>query len=253
MNSDDLFEDVELATPSNTECKTKDVIDVGIRPTDPEWNDYVLGHFEKNEMFEKMPLCNGLRRVAELLMGRIVFSGPTQVFPPQGGNEIGRSTVVWRIEFEDGSAFSDVADSWEGNTDDMFCAFSTATAARAEGRALRKALRIRVVAAEEVTKKNTAAIAKSISLTKSIASTEGEYNDSERMTEKQENFIGNIKCKQLNVDVVKFFKEVLNVDVKKKVNKGQASEAIKKLNEYQATKSLIPDSILGYDSEWRNQ
>ena len=258
MSNDDLFEgligdDGELSTPSNTEVGTKDVISTGVSPTDPEWNDYVLGHFEKNEMFEKMPLCNGLRRVAELLMGRIVFSGPTQVFPPQGGNEIGRATVVWRIEFEDGSAFSDVADSWEGNTDDTFCVYNTATAAtRAEGRALRKALRIRVVAAEEVTKKNTAAIAKSISLTKSIASTEGEYNDSERMTEKQENFIGNIKCKQLNVDVIKFFKEVLKVDIKKKVTKGQASDAIQKLNEYQANKSLIPDSITGYDSDWRN-
>ena len=72
------------------------------------------------------------------------------------------------------------------------------------------------------------------------------------MTEKQENFIGNIKCKQLNVDVIKFFKEVLKTDVKKKVTKGQASDAIQKLNEYQANKSLIPDSITGYDSDWRN-
>ena len=107
---DDLFEDVELASPSNTNTAVKDVIDDGSpMPTDPKWNDYVLSLFEENELFDKMPLTNGLRRVAELLMGRIVFSGPSQVFPPQSGNEIGRSTVIWKIQFEDGSTFCDVA------------------------------------------------------------------------------------------------------------------------------------------------
>ena len=40
---DDLFEDVELASPSNTNTAVKDVIDDGSpMPTDPKWNDYVL-------------------------------------------------------------------------------------------------------------------------------------------------------------------------------------------------------------------
>ena len=201
---DDLFEDVELATPSNTDTSVKDVIEDGSPlPTDPKWNDYVLSLFEENELFDKMPLTNGLRRVAELLMGRIVFSGPSQVFPPQSGNEIGRSTVVWKIQFEDGSTFCDVADSWEGNTDDMFCVYSTATAAtRAEGRALRKALRLRVVAAEEVTKKDTAKIAQDISKKKGLDVSSSEYDSSGTMTGPQANFIDG-KSKQLNVDAQK--------------------------------------------------
>ena len=248
----DLFENVELATPSNTKVGTKDVIENGICPTDPEWNDYVLGHFEDNEMFEKMPLCNGLRRDAELLMGRIVFSGPIQVFPPSGGNEIGRSTVIWKVEFEDGSAFCDVADSWEGNTDDTFCVYNTATAAtRAEGRALRKALRIRVVAAEEVTKKNTAEIVKSISRTTGVQTTQGEYQTTGRMTENQERFIDG-KCKQLDIHPAKLFKDVFNLSVSKKIDKKQASDAIEKVNEYQQNKGSIPDSITGYQQDWRN-
>ena len=67
--------------------------------------------------------------------------------------------------------------------------FNTATAAtRAEGRALRKALRLKTVAAEEMTKKNTASIVRSISQTKQVA-TEGEYDNSQRMTDPQANFI----------------------------------------------------------------
>ena len=250
---DDLFEDVELATPSNTETSVKDVIDDGSPlPTDPKWNDYVLSLFEENELFDKMPLTSGLRRVAELLMGRIVFSGPSQVFPPQSGNEIGRSTVVWKIQFEDGSTFCDVADSWEGNTDDMFCVYSTATAAtRAEGRALRKALRLRVVAAEEVTKKDTAKIAQDISKKKGLDVSSSEYDSSGTMTGPQANFIDG-KSKQLNVDAQKILKEVANVVNVSKTTKKQASDVIEKLNEYQKKKDTIPTDFIGYNQDWKN-
>ena len=253
MSKDDLFQDVELESPMNTDTSVKDFIDDG-RPaiTDPGWNDYVLQMFEPEEMYNKMPLCNGLRRVAELLMGRIVFSGPVQVFPPADGNELGRSTVIWKIEFDDGSIFCDVADSWEGNTDDTFCVFNTATAAtRAEGRALRKALRLKTVAAEEMTKKNTASIVRSISQTKAMANTDGEYDDSSRMTDPQARFIDG-KCKQLNIDVEAFFKEVFDTNVKRKVTKSQASDAIQLLGgDYQKDKSLITN-FMGYKSDWRD-
>ena len=121
MNQTDLFDDIELQTPSNTDTSVKDVVaDGSPSPTSPDWNDYVLGLFEKNELFDGRPKCAGLRRVAELVLGQVVSSKPTQVFPPSGGNEVGRATVVWEVIFSNGSVFSDVADSWEGNTDDAF-------------------------------------------------------------------------------------------------------------------------------------
>lgn len=248
-----MFEDVGLKTASDVDTSVKDEIVTDTpSPTDVEWNDYVLGLFDAKELYDGRPLCAGLRRVAELLLGRMVSSRPTQVFPPTEGDAIGRATVIWEVVFEDGSIFSDVADCWEGNTDDTFCVFNTATAAtRAEGRALRKALRLKTVAAEEMTKKNTASIVRSISQTKAMEATEGEYNDSQRMTDPQANFI-DVKCKQLNLNVVEFFKEVFDVNVKRKVDKGQASAAIQKLNDFQADKSLIPDSINSYLSDWRN-
>ena len=233
MDNDDLFEGIALQTPENVDTSVKDKIvssEQGINPTSPEWNEHVLSLFDDRELYEGRPLCAGLRRVAELLLGRIVSSRPTQVFAPTGGDEIGRATVVWEI---------------------AFCVFNTATAAtRAEGRALRKALRLKTVAAEEMTKKNTASIVRSISQTKQVA-TEGEYDDSQRMTDPQANFI-DVKCKQLGLSVADFFKEVFDVNVKRKVDKGQASAAIQKLNDFQQDKSLIPDSITAYLSDWRN-
>lgn len=254
MNDSDLFKDVELATPSNTEVGTKDVVQSAVSVTDIEWNDYVMGHFSEKELFDGRPLCAGLRRVAELLLGKIVSSKPTQVFPPSNtGEEIGRATVVWEVVFEDMSVFSDVADAWEGNTDDTFCVFNTATAAtRAEGRALRKALRLKTVAAEEMTTKDTAKVVKSMSKAGVVQKAGAEYNSADRVTPNQLGFI-NTLAERNNIDPSKMFKEVFNVaGSPTKITKAQAHLAIEKLNEYQQNKGDIPSSILGYDSNWRN-
>tara|TARA_R110002051_G_C8651573_1_gene487645 strand:- start:247 stop:1002 length:756 start_codon:yes stop_codon:yes gene_type:complete len=249
---DDLFEGVELATPSNTDTSVKDVIEGQPCPTDPKWNDYVLSHFEENEMFDGRPLCAGLRRVAELLLGKIISSRPTQVFAPTSGDEIGRATVVWEVVFQDGSLFSDVADAWEGNTDDAFQVFVTATAStRAEGRALRKALRIKTVAAEEMTSKDTAKIAKSISKKKGLDVSTSEYDSNGTITDPQARFIDS-KSKQLNIDAKKILKETFNVTKVSKATKKQASDVIEKLNEYQQKKNTIPEDFIGYNEDWRN-
>ena len=232
--------------------RDKIVLD-GPRMVDPEWNDYVMSLFEENELFDGRPTVFGLRRVAQLILGRIFSSKPSQVFPPSTDDSLGRATVVWEVKFEDGATFGDVADCWEGNTDDAFCVFNTATAAtRSEGRALRKALNLRTAAAEEMTAKDTASITRSVSRTaKAVKTTEGEFDDENRMTDPQANFI-DTKAKQLNIDVTKFFKEVFDLNVKRKINKAQASSAIKKLNDFQQDKQLIPDNIQQYSSDWRN-
>ena len=253
MNEKNLFDNIELNTAENTDVSIKDVImDDTPQITSLEWNDYLMSLFEEDELIENRPLSAGLRRVSELVLGRIVSSGPVQVFPPKEDNGIGRATVVWKVEFEDGTMFSDVADCWEGNTDDTYCAYAVATAAtRAEGRALRKALRLRTVAAEELTKKNTASIVRGISQSKGMDNTQGEYEDSSRMTDNQANFI-DVKCRQLNVDGSKFFKEVFKISTSRKITKQQASNAIEKLNDFQRVSGDIPESIVGYNEDWRN-
>lgn len=248
--TENLFESVELSTPSNTDTSVKNMIATDMPSMlSAEWHDYAMTLFHEHELIDGHPLVAGLRRVAELVLGTIVFSGPTQVFPVQREDHHGRATVIFTVEFANGIKYAEVADSWEGNTDDMFCAFAVAIAStRAEARALRKALKIRGVAAEELTKKDTAKIVREISNTK--ASSEGEYNEQNRMSDAQYNFI-DVKCKQLNINGQKLFKN-FNVDSGRKVSKKVASDLIDALNDYQRDKNSIPKELLGYQEGWRD-
>jgi hypothetical protein len=252
MNTEGLFDDVEeLETVSNVDTKVKNVVlEDAPHILSPEWHDYAMNLFNEDELVDGHPLVAGLRRVSELVIGQILFSGPTQVFPVQRDDHHGRATVVFTVKFANGSTYSEVADSWEGNTDDMFCAYAVAIAStRAEARALRKALKIKGVAAEELTKKDTAKIVRQISSVKE--SSGGDYDDQSRMSDAQYNFI-DIKCKQLNIDGQKMFKEIFNADHNKKVSKKIASDIIDTLNNYQRDKSSIPESVVGYKEEWRS-
>ncbi len=251
---DDLFDGMaveELKTPSNTNTSVKDVVRENVPDMlSPEWHEYAMTLFTEDEMMNGHPLVTGLRRVSELVLGPMVFSGPTWVKPTERDDHHGRATVVFTVEFANGVKCAEVADSWEGNTDDMFCAFAVAIAStRAEARALRKVLKIKGVAAEELTKKDTAKIVRDLSQQKS--STGGEYEDQGRMSDAQYNFI-DVKCKQLNVNGRKLFKDVFKVDNNRKISKKVASDIIDVLNDYQQNKSTIPSELKGYNQEWRN-
>lgn len=249
--SENLFEDIELKTPSNTDTSVKDVMSQDAPSMlSPEWHDYAMTLFQEDELVNGHPLVTGLRRVSELVLGPMAFSGPTWVKPTDRDDHHGRATVIFTIEFASGLKCSEVADSWEGNTDDMFCAFAVAIAStRAEARALRKVLKIKGVAAEELTKKDTAKIVRDLS--KQTNSSSGDYNDQGRMSDAQSNFI-DIKCKQLDVNGAKLLSDVFNVSHSKKISKKVASDIIDRLNEYQRDKSSIPSGIAGYNEEWRS-
>tara|TARA_A100001201_G_C4096161_1_gene203903 strand:+ start:5840 stop:6598 length:759 start_codon:yes stop_codon:yes gene_type:complete len=252
MNEDNLFEGVEeLQTPSNTKTGPVDIVlDDAPSMLSPEWHDYAMTLFEENELVDGHPLVAGLRRVSELVLGPMTFSGPTWVKPTDRDDHHGRATVVFTVEFANGVKCAEVADSWEGNTDDMFCAFAVAIAStRAEARALRKVLKIRGVAAEELTKKDTAKIVRDIS--KQNNSSAGDYDDTGRMSDAQYNFI-DVKCKQLNVNGARLFKDKFKVDNNRKISKKVASDIIDVLNDYQRDKGTIPSELRGYNSEWRN-
>lgn len=251
MVEENIFEGVEeLSTPSNTDVSVKNVVASDVPDMlSPEWHNYAMTLFNEDELVDGHPLVAGLRRVSERVIGQIVFSGPTQVFPVQRDDHHGRATVVFTVTFANGATYSEVADSWEGNTDDMFCAYAVAIAStRAEARALRKALKIKGVAAEELTKKDTAKIVRQISSSKQAS--DGDYDDQSRMSDAQYNFI-DIKCKQLDINGDHLFKTVFEVDKNKKISKKVASDIIDKLNEYQRDKNLIPESIVGYNQDWR--
>jgi hypothetical protein len=248
-NQDSLF-DVDVTEVGND----KDyVIAKDDRPRygSKEWHEYIMSKFEPEELFDGNPTCAGLRRVAEEELGDIIFSGPSQVFPSTSDNGPGRATVVYEIQIDwRGTGFirtyKEVADVWHGNCDDLFCAHPVATAStRAEGRALRKALKVRCLAAEELAKKDIAAIVRQTVKIEGV--TNGEITDKDKITMAQINFIDN-KCKQLNINVKNL---VGNVDINT-LTKKVASDLLAKLTKHQTGEDKLPDSLVGYNKDWRN-
>lgn len=221
-----------------------------------EWHDYIMEKFENRELIDGNPTCAGLRRVAEDVLGSIIVSRPSQVFPSTDNNGPGRATVVFEIVFDwmdsgQMRTFSDVADVWHGNTDDLFCAHPVATAStRAEGRALRKALKIRCLSAEELTRKKDieSIVRESVNSNKTV---DGEWKEDDTISNPQTNFI-DTKCKQLDINVLNFINSGSEkYDSIGDVSKKKASQMLSILNEYQTKKRNISDDIKGYDSNWR--
>ena len=254
---DDMFD--ELFDNTEQEEAKEVVVEESVgeegRPSmfSDEWNDFVMAHFHRNELIDGNPICAGLRRVAEFLLGDIIESGPEQVFPAMDGSAPDRATVVFKVVFNwmnsgEQRVYKEVADVWHGNTDDLFCAHPVATAStRAEGRALRKALKLRCLAAEELAKKDIVSIVKE-SVKKSPTS--GEYEVDQSISTQQVQFI-DTKCKQLDIDIMSF----INIGSGDYANIGQvtrdsAKKMIKFLNGYQNGEP-IQDSIKGYKANWR--
>ena len=250
MENDFVAEDEPFEAGSEHEDPDKPSI------TSPEWHDYVMQFFQPNELVEGNPITAGLRRVAELLLGDIMESGPINVVAPSNDDGPGRATVTYRVTFNwmnsgQMRTYADTADVWHGNTDVLFCAHPVATAStRAEGRALRKALKIRALAAEELSKKDIVSIVKQTTAPKT---TDGDWNPEDRISSQQIGFIDN-KCKQLDISVSGFINSGKNsysrID---SITKNTASEMIKQLNKYQNGDTSVPEEISGYDPEWRKQ
>ena len=252
-----LFEE-EIEMDNLVEEEVYEEVDENIPDiTSEEWTGYVLSLFSSDELIDGNPVTAGLRRVAEIVLGEIIESGPTKVFPATEENGPGRATVVYRVVIRcvrtgDYKTYSDVADVWHGNTDDLFCAHPVATAStRAEGRALRKALKLkRVLAAEELTRKDVPSIVR-----QSIAGkhTDGEIQGSDYITVQQTNFI-DTKCKQLDVSVMAYVNSGKNTyNSIDRISKETASGMIKELSRLQTETDSIPQGLSGYDPDWRNQ
>lgn len=214
---------------------------------DPLWANYVLRHFQPDELDnEGNPYVAGLRRVARKLLGPITYSGCRVVTPPKttidGRPDI--ATVEYTVKFlwcrpEDLAIgqgayeviFVDVADVHGGNTDPEYARFPCSTAAtRAEGRCLRKALQLpRVVAAEEVTKVPIEVIDPNGSITAT-----------------QKNFI-EILCQRCDINVKKYINSGKGkYGFLDDVPYGTATQMVQHLSSYQNDLSKIPDDIKGY-------
>ncbi|MBX9836727.1 MAG: hypothetical protein K2X69_00295 [Silvanigrellaceae bacterium] len=205
----------------------------------PQWHEYVMKQFAPDEIVEGNPTTEGLRRVVSLLLGDIIESSAKCVSAPTKENNYSATVehkvvINWCRESEgygggDIRTFTEIADVTDRNSDEtVFRAYPTATAStRAEGRALRKALKLKhIVAAEEVEQSN-----------------ESEPEDKKIST----NQVVMVKhlAKRNGIDVFKFINSgTLQYSSIEDVSYNTAHKMLAKLNEYLNDKNKIPSKIL---------
>lgn len=218
-------------------------------PNDYEWTDYVLSLLKDNEKIDGNPTTDGLRRIFETVMDCEVISSVSDVLQVPEPNNDRRCTVIHTItfisntknpdEYASTRVFTGASDSYWGNTDSVFRAHPVAVAeTKAEGRALRRAMKLtKVITADE-----------------KASETEHFDGDSvDKITVDQLSFINNL-ASRLNINVRSLF-DNMNIDhsdIKKILHKEGVS-IIQKLNLYQREKDSIPNELIGYNAEWRNE
>jgi len=216
--------------------------------TSPEWEQFVLSQLTDREKDkEGHPRVAGLRRLTEKLLGPIVCSGPVETKSYETESSPGgKAVVTFSVTIEwmkDGVEFGltgplekreyrAVASCTRFNSDDAFCVYPEAIAeTRAEARALRRALRLSTVSADEITQKDTGRILEEY-VANSPRMAEG---PSTMITDQQKLVIQNM-CNKLKVDLMGFLnngtKQYTSID---EVSRETATKMIARLNAYQTT------------------
>jgi len=218
-------------------------------PNDLAWTDYVLGLLSDDEKISGNPTTDGLRRVFEIALNcKVIQSVSDVVQTPEPNNEK-RATVVHSITYvlTDGSpdqpelntvTINGAADVFWGNCDKIYRNYPVAVAeTRAEGRALRRALKLRkVVAAEE--------IAKDIE-------DHPDENSVSKISVNQINFI-DVIAQRLNINVIVLIKTLaISEENVYNISHENAVGIIKQLTVYQQDMTKIPEELLGYQSNWK--
>jgi hypothetical protein len=215
---------------------------------DVDWTDYVLTLLQDDEKIKGNPTTDGLRRIFEIVMDCVIIDSTSEVCQspdPDNGN---RATVVHQLSYilNDSTLSQETkcrtvngaADVYWGNCDKIFRNHPVAVAeTRAEGRALRRALRLRkVVAAEEV-----------------VENIEDDIDGTNvgKITNNQINFI-DVISQRLNVNVLKLLEaNSLNKDNIYDIDHSSAVSIIRLLSQYQQNMDNISENILGYSKDWK--
>jgi len=219
-----------------------------VSPNDLEWTDHVLNLLSDDEKISGNPTTDGLRRIFEIALNCTVISAESNVVQAPSMENERRATVVHSLTYvlnddDDASptkyrTASGAADVYWGNCDKIYRNHPVAVAeTRAEGRALRRALKLRkVVAAEE--------------LAKEIDTDHLEENNIGKINTTQINFF-DVFGKRLNINIHKLL-EKLAIDNKNvyNISYDDAVKTISTLSGYQQSND-IPQDVIGYDPNWK--
>jgi len=244
--TEDTFKEAVLEEPEQTPI-------TDVPPTVPPfgstaWTEWVKRQFEDDELEEGNPTCDGCRRLVEKLIGPILSTRIEASEAPADRNR-GVATVVVEVVVEPNKEYhplcgqtvvvSDIANCGKYNTPEPFHLHQSATAAtRAEGRALRKILRLkRMVVAEEIGEGDI--------------DYDDTWNPSKPITDEQINMI-DILCERQDISPLKFincgerqYKAVQNVTF------DTAQKMIQHLNKIQQGRKPKPNGVEGYQPDWR--
>lgn len=234
-----------MAKEKKVDCDTKtNKIDINSL----EWNDYVLGLLSDEEKIDGNPTTDGLRRIFEIALNCTVISAKSEVVQSPSPENEKRATVTHSLtyllnddtlttEFKTKSV-TGAADVYWGNCDKIYRNHPVAVAeTRAEGRALRRGLRLRkVVAAEE--------------LAQNIED-DPNGNNVDKISEQQINFI-DVMAKRSNINIKELLLDLgISASNIKSISHDTAVGIIRELSKHQQNLNQIPANLVGYDSEWR--
>ena len=214
-----------------------------------KWSEWVMSKFADDELENGAPTCDGLRRVAEDMLGPIEKVEVIKNDTPNVQNK-GNATVVVGItispvwleghpRYGKSIYVEDLADANRLNTPEEIFKHPSATAGtRAESRVYRKMLRLRkVLAAEE--------------LASNESNLEEEWSPSTPITDQQITVI-DMLCQRTNMSVLGFINcgDLQYVCVEQ-VSEQSAQKMLQHLNRIQRKDADMPDGIENYDENWR--
>ena len=222
-----------------TEIDDVEVVKVPAR-FDPEWSNYVMSLLTDDEMEGGYPKVDGLRRLAQQLVGEIVESSThvAHVHHHDGNVFI---VIVHSITFVDDDGvehmFDGAADGGHHNIRGDYVMYPTAvTETRAEGRALRRALNLKTIVAEELAEVKIPSV---VEVPKNLG----------MMTDIQKNSLQKLcgtGVRGMDVNVAKLAKKLLDKEVVD-LTKEDAALLLKNVTEMQRDDSLLTDDIKGYE------
>ena len=243
LNDDNQMVENELNQQSNEEAhdykdQQEELANSRPRYIDPGWHDFVMTQFVPEELDPKgNPKVDGLRRVAEGLLGQIVESRPVQ-----SSSDSSLAAVNWIliIEWACDNPYIDIG-SAEPLPRKIFGAFADCSSAnckapynkflasmadtRSEAKALRRALRLRCIASEEAELGETNTFEEKTS--------DGNYNG-EAPINPQQNMMIKVISERLGIDAEKLSLKNFNKEVKL-LTKENAANLITLLNKYQTS------------------